>query len=410
MGRDHLLPPFTKRLSRRQTPVTSIVITVGSIIFFLLAFDPLPIAKLASAFQLLMFALLCLAVIVMRESRIHSYDPGYRSPLYPWMQLFGIIAPLVLIAEMGWLPMAFSIGLMLVGIGWYFWYARKQVARYGAIHHVFERLGRHRYDDLDRELRGILKEKGLRAHDPFFEMIAEAEFIEVDEHREFDDVVEEAAKLFAQRKTCTAQMLAEGFLQGTRTGATPVAGGAALPHLRLRDIDRPMLVMARCQSGVDVAIGDVFGDRRSESMIHAAFFLLSPERDPGQHLRLLAELASRVDRERFLTEWLTAGGERELKAALLRHGHHLSMRIAHGTPAWELAGRPISALDLPRSCLVAAIFRGSSMLVPGGNTVIREGDQVTVIGDERAIEHLVERYGSAATDVSAPVDDEPGAT
>jgi mannitol/fructose-specific phosphotransferase system IIA component (Ntr-type) len=206
-------------------------------------------------------------------------------------------------------------------------------------------------------------------------------------------------------------MLAEGFLQGTRTGATPVSGGAALPHLRLRNIDRPLLVMARCQSGMDVAIGDVFGDSRSPSMVHAAFFLLSPEDDPGQHLRLLAELASRVDRERFLTEWLTAVDPRELKAALLRHGHHLSMRIAHGTPAWELAGRPISALDLPRSCLVAAIFRGSNMLVPGGDTVIREGDQVTIIGDERAIEHLVDRYGSAATDVSIPADDEePGAT
>jgi mannitol/fructose-specific phosphotransferase system IIA component (Ntr-type) len=233
-------------------------------------------------------------------------------------------------------------------------------------------------------------------------VIAEAQFIEVDEHRTFDDVVEEAARLFSQRTTCTAQMLAEGFLQGTRTGATPVSGGAALPHLRLAGIDRPMLILARCHSGMDVAIGDVFGGSRGESMIHAAFFLLSPEQDPGQHLRLLAELASRVDRERFLTEWLTAGGSREVKAALLRHGHHLSLRVARGTPAWEFAGRPISALDLPRSCLVAAIFRGSGMLVPGGDAVIREGDQVTVIGDERAIEHLVERYGSAATDVTPP--------
>jgi hypothetical protein len=41
------------------------------------------IAKLASAFQLLMFALICLAVVVMRESQIEAYDPGYRSPFYP---------------------------------------------------------------------------------------------------------------------------------------------------------------------------------------------------------------------------------------------------------------------------------------------------------------------------------------
>ncbi len=55
----------------------------------LVLLDVEKIAKLASAFQLLIFALVCLAVIVMRESRIESYDPGYRSPGYPWMQIFG---------------------------------------------------------------------------------------------------------------------------------------------------------------------------------------------------------------------------------------------------------------------------------------------------------------------------------
>ena len=39
--------------------------------------------------------------------------------------------------------------------------------RDGAIYHWFERLGRRRYEGLDPELRGILKEKGLRAEDPF---------------------------------------------------------------------------------------------------------------------------------------------------------------------------------------------------------------------------------------------------
>ena len=55
--------------------------------------DPLKIAKLASAFQLFIFALECLAVIVMRESGLKSYDPGYRTPLYPYLPLFGILAP-----------------------------------------------------------------------------------------------------------------------------------------------------------------------------------------------------------------------------------------------------------------------------------------------------------------------------
>ena len=39
------------------------------------------------------------AVIVMRESRISTYVPGYWSPLYPWMQIFGAVTSLWLIYQ-----------------------------------------------------------------------------------------------------------------------------------------------------------------------------------------------------------------------------------------------------------------------------------------------------------------------
>ena len=109
MGRDHLLPPAFRKLSKRGTPAFSIAVTVGVMVILLLALDPIAIAKLASSFQLLMFALLCLAVIVMRESGLKSYDPGYRAPFYPWLQLLGIVAPFVLIAQMGLGSTLFSL-------------------------------------------------------------------------------------------------------------------------------------------------------------------------------------------------------------------------------------------------------------------------------------------------------------
>jgi amino acid transporter len=150
MSRDHILPRFFRFLGKHRTPKISIYVTVGFIILFLIVFDPTNIAKLASAFQLLLFALSCVAVIIMRESRIESYDPGYRSPLYPWMQIFGIVAPLWLIIEMGWWPVTFMIGLVVLGTVWYFCYARKRVSRDGSIYHIFARLGERRFEGLDR--------------------------------------------------------------------------------------------------------------------------------------------------------------------------------------------------------------------------------------------------------------------
>ncbi len=43
-----------------------------------LAYPVAAIAKLASAFQLLLSSLLNLAVLIMRESRMEGYDPGSR--------------------------------------------------------------------------------------------------------------------------------------------------------------------------------------------------------------------------------------------------------------------------------------------------------------------------------------------
>ncbi|RME03293.1 MAG: amino acid permease, partial [Deltaproteobacteria bacterium] len=159
MSRDHLLPPRWRRCNSRGVPANSILLSVGTIIVLLLFFDAAKIAKLASSFQLILFALQCAAVIVMRESGLASYDPGFRSPLYPWMQIVGMLAPFFLIVQMGWTPMLFSVGLFGVGTAWYFSYARSRVIRDGAIYHIFERLGRQRYEGLDLELRTILKEK-----------------------------------------------------------------------------------------------------------------------------------------------------------------------------------------------------------------------------------------------------------
>ena len=145
MSRDHMMPRLFQHLNARGAPVHGVLVTMGVIVLILIFLDPTKIAKLASAFQLLMFALVCLAVIVMRESGLASYDSGYHSPLYPWMQLFGMLASCTLIVQMGWLSYLFSLGLILIGTIWYFKFARDKVNRDGAIYHMFERWGQRRH-------------------------------------------------------------------------------------------------------------------------------------------------------------------------------------------------------------------------------------------------------------------------
>jgi len=393
MSRDRLLPRRFRQLGKGKNPVTALVSTVALIVVFLLVFDPTKIAKLASAFQLMLFALICLAVIVMRESRIESYDPGYRSPLYPWMQILGLVAPLGLIAFMGTLAILFSLGLVAAGALWYHFYARPRVARSGAIYHVFSRLAEHGLDPgLDRELRSILREKGLREEDPFDHLVARAPVLDLDREADFEEVVAEVSRLLDGRLPATAEELAQGFLEGTRLGATPVSKGVALPHLRLFMIDEPEMVLVRARKGIRVDMVDVHGDHSPEDRIQACFFLVSPEEDPKQHLRILAQIAERVDDESFMASWLAARNHQILKEIVLADERFLSLRLVPEGPTAELIGKALRELDMPDGTLVAMVRRGGEILVPRGRTVLEAGDRLTLLGEPGQIVLLRERF------------------
>ena len=77
MGRDKLLPAVLSRIGGKGTPVTAILLTTGIIILFILLLSEEGIVKLASTFQLLVFMFINFSVIVFRNSKIESYDPGY---------------------------------------------------------------------------------------------------------------------------------------------------------------------------------------------------------------------------------------------------------------------------------------------------------------------------------------------
>ena len=396
MSRDNVLPRFFSKLHSQGAPVYAICTTVSLILVFVLVFDPIPIAKLAGAFQLMMFALSCLAVIVMRESRIESYDPRFRSPFYPWLHILGVLAPFWLIVEMGVLPSVFTGGLITFGAMWYSYYARERVDREGAIYHVFERLGRQRDTGLDRELRQIMKEKGLREADPFEEVVTAASIIDTPGGTGFRNVIWEASAHLAEACDVTAKELGEDFLQGTVVGLTPVSHGVALPHLRRDDIESAHMVLVRCLGGIKMDVELAEGRDGQFEPVQAVFFLMSPLDDPGQHLRILAQIAGRVDKEDFMEAWLSASNHQELKEAILRDDRLLTLTLEPDTPSATLIGRALKDVLLPEGILIALVRRGPEMVIPRGATVLERGDRLTIIGEPAGLDALGERFKQQA--------------
>ena len=392
MSRDHLIPSVFRRINSNGVPTVSLVLTVAAVIFCIVFLDVLSIAKLASAFQLVLFALLCLAVIVMRESNIESYDPSFKTPLYPWIPLAGILGSCWLITQMGTAPTLFAVGMVVVGVIWFFAYANKRIDRGGAIYHVFERLGQRRFEGLDSELRGIMKDRGLRADDPFDEVVATSEIIEAGEQADFIEITNKAADRLAPLVGMDAGEIARQFLEGTRVGATPVAHGVALPHLRVAHIARPFLVVARSRRGLAIEVENPGGSATVHEGLHAVFFLVSPVSDPALHLRLLAQLAGCVEQDDFDESWLKARSHQSLREVLLRDDRYLSLLIEAGSRAEKLAGKQIREIEFPKGTLVALVRRGSRTLVPTGGLALESGDRLTVIGESSGISELKAAY------------------
>lgn len=133
MARNSLAPSFFSKVGHRSgAPTVGIAIT-GAVLVLLVLFVPLiELAKLASAFQLLVFAFVNLALIAFREARLDWYKPLFRSPWYPVPQVFGIVAALLLLTQMGVVPLVGAVVFVLAGTVWYRVFGRTRAVKQSA--------------------------------------------------------------------------------------------------------------------------------------------------------------------------------------------------------------------------------------------------------------------------------------
>mgnify|MGYP001288709963 FL=1 len=116
MAKDKMMPGFLGLVnSRFMTPVAAILTTSLLIGLAIVYLDVIKIAKLASAFKVLMFIFNELSVIVLRETNAQWYRPSFRSPLYPYVQLFGIFSGIILLAFLGIMPIISVFGVFVLG-------------------------------------------------------------------------------------------------------------------------------------------------------------------------------------------------------------------------------------------------------------------------------------------------------
>ncbi|MCU4926978.1 amino acid permease [Halobacteria archaeon AArc-dxtr1] len=133
MARDGLVPPRLEDVSDRfATPVNAIALTGAVMVVLVSVFPVQQIAQFGSAFQILVFILLNIAIVGFREGTIENYNPEFIAPWYPWLQFIGIGGGVLVLSQMGLVPFLGSLLIVVGSLGWYGLYVRPRVDREGA--------------------------------------------------------------------------------------------------------------------------------------------------------------------------------------------------------------------------------------------------------------------------------------
>jgi APA family basic amino acid/polyamine antiporter len=133
MGRDKILTPWLNNIHPDyRTPYRAILVT-GAVILGLIALGVgiETLADVASFAYLVTYALVHVAVFVMRRAEPDGYDPEFRLPglAYPIVPILGFVSCIVIVGQMRPLVLAIGSGIVLIGVVWYLAYARTRAIK-----------------------------------------------------------------------------------------------------------------------------------------------------------------------------------------------------------------------------------------------------------------------------------------
>ena len=317
MSRDHLLPGFFANISKRfNTPHFSIIFTGLFMITTIVFLNLENLVKVASVMKIILFMLGILACIIMRESKILNYKPTFHSPLYPWLQIAGLICYSFLLYAMGGVAL-WGTGIFICGsILWHRIYVRKISMRKSALIHIVERITAKEIagDSLGTELREILKERDKIIEDRFDELVKKCEVIDITKQSTLKEFFTIIAEKFADRLNINAKKLLDSLIAREKVSTTIIKPGLAIPHIIINGEQKFELIIVRCEAGISFT--------ESSSPVYAVFILVGTRDERNFHLRALSAIAQIVQDANFDKNWLHAKNTEELRDIILLGKRH----------------------------------------------------------------------------------------
>jgi amino acid transporter len=125
VSKDALLPRWASRINMRYgTPHVALGLAGGPVLVLVATGQVEVLAEVASFLHLVLYGLICVALVVLRRDEPDWYDPEFRTPGYPVVPVLGAVASFALIGFMQPASQIIGLAIMLATAGWYAYYAR----------------------------------------------------------------------------------------------------------------------------------------------------------------------------------------------------------------------------------------------------------------------------------------------
>lgn len=311
LSRDGLLPDTFKKInSKYQTPHMSILLT-GTVMIVSLFFTLDILVEAASTVLIMTYLFSCLAVIIMRQSGVQNYRPRFRSPIYPFPQIAGMLGCGFLLFEMGAEVLIIVFILISLAITAYLIYGRRRVKEEYALLYLIEKITAKELTthSLEDELKGIIRERDKIQKDRFDELIEKSHILDLKKKPDLQEFFRLTAEKLSRPLGISKERLYQLLIEREKESTTAINPDIAIPHIIIEGEKHFDILLARCKEGIN------FGE--DISGIKAVFVLVGTRDQRNFHLRALASIAQIISAKDFMTRWMRAKNIENLRDIVL---------------------------------------------------------------------------------------------
>ncbi|MDQ2074476.1 amino acid permease [Haloarcula sp. H-GB4] len=312
MGRDKILINWLNEVHDRfRTPYRAISATgIITLVLIAIGVGIGTLAEVASFMYLVTYALVHIAVIVLRRADPDAYDPAFQIPsvLYPIVPILGFVASIAILLQMNLIVQAIGGVIVAFGILWYFVYARDRALSQSLVGEaiapepttVADGQGRYRVvvpvanPETERDLLRMAA-ASAHAHDSETAEVVAVNIIEVPQQTSLEqDLTFEETRVERQQELLdSARDIADDLDVGLRTRAIVGrnAGSAILDVIEEEDADHVLLGWKGKRSRREHVLGSTIDPVIGRASCDATLVKLGPEggRATGEIMVLAGE-------------------------------------------------------------------------------------------------------------------------